>query len=57
VRVSIELWDVYQAWDGRTITKWVVMHGEAMLNSFVDHADAVAWVGEMGWEVEHDEGE
>lgn len=54
--VTIEVWDVWQAWDGQKLKKWAVVHNDAPLITFVTHDGAVAWTMAMGATVTHDDG-
>jgi hypothetical protein len=54
--VTVELWDVFQAWDGRHVQKWQIVHNGAPLLGFETREEAESQVRVWGWALKEESG-
>jgi hypothetical protein len=55
--VTIELWDVFQAWTGLKVQQWEIVHNGTPLLGFDTREEAEAQVRDWGWEIKEDDGD
>jgi hypothetical protein len=54
LEVTIEQWDVFQAWTGETLRQWGLVHDGTPLLGFETREAAEAQVRAWGWAVKED---